>query len=175
MEVIIGVDPGINGSAAAFLRGDNEGPPMIVDAIDLPTEPDGEKRQIAVLEFSAWLRRMRARRAFIERVTPMPSQPGLLGELRRSMGATSAFRFGGAVYAIRTTCRLSGVTVFPVTPAVWKKHFDLIKTGKEESRQLAIEMFPEAAPFLKRKKDHQRAEAMLIAKWGDAYLRRRAA
>jgi hypothetical protein len=173
MEIIIGVDPGINGAAAAYMRGDNEGPALIVDAIDLPTESDGTKRQIAVIELSKWARRMRATKAAIERVTPMASIDDM--ENRRGMGATSAFRFGGAVYAIRTTFRLSGIPVIPVTPVVWKRDCDLIRSSKEDSRQLALVLFPEAAHLMKRKKDHQRAEAMLIARWLDRYLRRRAA
>lgn len=171
MDVIAGVDPGINGAVAALIRGDNEGPPLIVDAIDLPTEPDGERRQIAVIELSKWARRLRISRAFVERVTPMASIDN--EEERRSMGATSAFRFGGAVYAIRTTFRLSGIPVYPVTPMVWKRDSDLIRCSKEDSRQLALERHPEIAHLLKRKKDHQRAEAILIADWGDRYLYRR--
>jgi crossover junction endodeoxyribonuclease RuvC len=53
-----------------------------------------------------------------------------------------------------------------VTPAVWKKHHCLSGSDKERSRIRAIEMFPYAAGQLTRKKDHARAEAMLIAKYG---------
>jgi crossover junction endodeoxyribonuclease RuvC len=49
-----------------------------------------------------------------------------------------------------------------INPGTWKKHFGLIKKSKEDARQKAIAMFGSPA-FLQRKKDHNRAEAALIA------------
>jgi crossover junction endodeoxyribonuclease RuvC len=51
-----------------------------------------------------------------------------------------------------------------VTPSKWKKHFGL-SSDKEQARGLAIQRFPLIAECLNRKKDADRAEALLIAQW----------
>ncbi len=53
-----------------------------------------------------------------------------------------------------------------MVPTVWKKAFGLVKTTKEDSRQLALELWPHLADDLARKKDEGRAEACLISRWG---------
>jgi len=165
MGLIIGFDPGINGSAAALCPADADGPEFIADAIDLPTMPDGSKRQIDDFALERWLRRLgRVSHAVIENVRAMPSIPDEDGE-RRSMGSASAFRFGMAAGQLRATVRMV-LQIEPefVEPAVWKRYFAL-SSDKEESRRLALRLFPHSAYLLTRKKDHQRAEAMLVAKW----------
>lgn len=65
-----------------------------------------------------------------------------------------------------------GVRVETVRPAQWKKSFSLQggKTNKEAARLKALSLWPTlAADNLKFKKDHNRAEALLLAE----YLRRR--
>lgn len=169
--VIIGVDPGLNGAACAFYRADHEGPAFIADAIDLPTKEDNTKSQIDVPEFARWLRRVGAAHAFIENVSAMPSFPDKVTGVRRSMGAASSFRFGMAVGQIRATFSALGIPITLVVPRVWKKAFDLSGPKKEQSRLLALELYPAAGHYLKRKMDHQRAEAILIAHWGDRHMR----
>jgi crossover junction endodeoxyribonuclease RuvC len=56
-----------------------------------------------------------------------------------------------------------------VSPAVWKKHFKL-PADKEASRALALPLFPATAEHFARKKDHGRAEAALIARYGSEVL-----
>lgn len=167
MALIIGIDPGICGAAAALQCADEEGPEFIADAIDLPTMPDGSKRQIDERAFRSWLRRLRSPARFIiENVRAMPSfSKG--AKARRSMGAASAFHFGKAAGQIRATIRLC-FDVEPefVEPRIWKEWFALEGGDKEGARQLALKMWPLSAYLLERKKDHQRAEAMLVAKWG---------
>jgi crossover junction endodeoxyribonuclease RuvC len=163
--LFIGADPGINGALAALICGDSEGPAFISDAIDIPTMADGKNREVDVLGIEEWVLRLpeKPARAFIENVTPMPSfeKPGVK---RRSMGAASAFRFGGAAYALRTVFRMMRIKVELTHPATWKAHFQLRGGDKESSRLLALRMHPEAAHLLRRMKDHQRAEAMLLAR-----------
>lgn len=164
--LIVGIDPGINGAAAALQCADAEGPEFISDAIDLPTMEDGAKRQIDDFVLANWFTKLRGvDRVIIENVQPMPSIPGFEGK-RRSMGAASAFRFGVAVGQLRATVRIAlGLDPEFVHPQVWKRYFALT-ADKEESRDLALKLWPHSAYLLKRKKDHQRAEAMLLAKWG---------
>ncbi len=56
----------------------------------------------------------------------------------------------------------------PIRPAVWKKAFSLGK-DKEASRHRAMQLFPSAD--LRRKKDHGRAEALLLAWYGWRHTR----
>lgn len=165
MALIIGIDPGICGAAAAFYPAGPEGPEFIADAIDLPTSEDGSKRQIDDFALARWLRLLeRPTRVAIENVRAMPSIPGKDG-VRRSMGAASAFRFGMAAGQLRATLRISlGIEPEFVEPVTWKRYFGL-STNKQEARQLALRLWPQSAYLLARKKDHQRAEAMLLAKW----------
>jgi len=51
----------------------------------------------------------------------------------------------------------------PIRPAIWKKTFSLGK-DKEASRLRAMQLFPQAD--LRHKKDHGRAEALLLAVYG---------
>src|SRR5262249_46209956 len=87
-----------------------------------------------------------------ERAQAMPRQ-----------GASSGFKYGrgtGALEAIITIC---GVALEVVEPAIWKKTFRLRGKDKEAARQRALELFPTAHHALARRKDHGRAEAILIA------------
>lgn len=169
--LFVGIDPGLSGAACAFMCREepsavsNGGPAFISDVIDLPVIPDGSKNQLDIEALCDWLLRLpeRPTRAFIENVAAMPSIPGP-GGVRRSMGAASAFRFGmaagqlrGALVALRTKVELTH-------PATWKAFYGLRGADKEASRLLAIKLHPEIEPLLRRKKDHQRAEAILIAR-----------
>ena len=55
--------------------------------------------------------------------------------------------------------------IFFVRPAKWKKHFDLINSQKDSSRVKAIEMFPRFSSMLSKKKDSNKADAILIANY----------
>lgn len=168
----IGIDPGINGAAAAYCYGDEEGPAFVSDAIDMPTMPDGSKRQIDAAAFARWLDRVQQTlggppaRAIVENVRAMPSPPDATDGERRSMGAASSFRFGFAAGQIRAVLQVRYVPIRMVEPRVWKASFDLEGGDKEGARQLALLLFPHVAHLLARKKDHNRAEAMLLAHYG---------
>ncbi|KAL0041808.1 hypothetical protein WJX79_005357 [Trebouxia sp. C0005] len=59
-----------------------------------------------------------------------------------------------------------GIPFETVSAKVWKTDMQLIKAGKEGSRELAQHFLPQTMLQLKRKKDHGRAEALLLAAWG---------
>lgn len=106
----------------------------------------------------------------IEDVWAMPSiEDEKTGE-RRGMGAQSSWNFGAACGDIRSTIRCCGFEPMFVLPTAWKKAFGLRGATKEDSRQLAIELFPQAAHFLTLKKHEGIAEAMLIARYGAMML-----
>ena len=82
------------------------------------------------------------------------------------MGRQSAFNFGQGCGAIRGVLATLEIPFTPVSPSKWKKSFNLGK-DKDESRAVATRLFPSLAPQFVRKKDDGRAEAILIAKWGE--------
>jgi len=65
-----------------------------------------------------------------------------------------------------------GIPVQTVPASTWKS--DLCLTGpemtKDDSRKLASTLFDSISSQLTRKKDHGRAEALLIAYWGRSHL-----
>jgi crossover junction endodeoxyribonuclease RuvC len=92
----------------------------------------------------------------VEKVSSMPGQ-----------GVSSVFSLGDSFGVIRGVCAALRLPVHFVAPATWKKHFGL-GSDKEEARARAINLFPDAS--LARKKDHGRAEAILIALYGSRKL-----
>ena len=92
--------------------------------------------------------------AIIERVSARPGQ-----------GVSSMFNFGRACGVVAGVVGTLKIPVHFVTPQTWKKYFRL-SADKEESRALALRLFPACADSFKLKKHHGRAEAALIAKFG---------
>ncbi len=162
MPVIAGFDPGLSGAACALRVGDMG--IEFMDCIDLPTRSDDSNRQMNIVELGKWLERICPDEAWVENVQPMRGK----GKDSNAMAGASAFRFGLACGALRWALEAYSIPVRLVTPSVWKRHWNLLKTGKEESRQLALKLLPEANSFLRRKLDHNRADATLIALYGAA-------
>jgi crossover junction endodeoxyribonuclease RuvC len=154
--VIVGIDPGISGAAAALYPATKDHPSSICEAIDLPTRQDGRRRRIDELRLADWIRQINPSRIVIEAVGPMPSD-----------GRIAAFRFGMSVGVIHTVCHMLGFEPELVQPLVWKSYYLLLDSDKEASRKKALRILPSARPFLPYKKDHNRAEAILIARWAD--------
>ena len=145
--LVIGIDPGSASGAVAWLHADGR-----ADVSDLPLI-------VGVLDPHA-LRSLLldtpepAAAVFVEHVSAMPRQ-----------GVASTFKFGRAVGAIWATVALAGLRLGLVTPTEWKRHHRL-GPEKEKARALALRRFPALATGLARKKDADRAEALLIAAFG---------
>ena len=90
----------------------------------------------------------------IEHVTAMPGQ-----------GVTSMFNFGQSFGILKGICSAMQLPVYFVRPAKWKKYFNLINSEKDASRTRAIEIFPYYSSNLSRKKDSNKADAILIASY----------
>ena len=91
-------------------------------------------------------------RVVIEQVSAMPGQ-----------GVTSMFNFGQSFGILKGLCSAMQLPIYFIRPARWKKYFGLIKSGKDASRTKAIEMFPSFSSQLSKKKDSNKADAILIA------------
>lgn len=151
--MILGIDPGLSGAIALlnpFTRA--------VDLFDMPLvaskagQPITDIHNLARLLFPVGGTGPQI--AVLEQVHAMPKQ-----------GVSSTFRFGQNYGAIQMAVAGHGYDVRDVTPNTWKKYFRLSSDG-EASRGLAIQRFPEMAGHLKCKKDHNRAEAILLALYG---------
>ena len=79
-------------------------------------------------------------------------------------GVTSMFNFGQSFGAIKRFAALK-LPIFFVRPSKWKKHFELINSSKDSSRTKAIEMYPSLSNQLAKKKDVNKADAILIARY----------
>ena len=151
---IIGVDPGISG-AISFLEDGK-----ILDVIEMPSMAEGKKnkRQIngtqIFNEIEIRIKNLSKSNisVVVEHVSAMPGQ-----------GVTSMFNFGQSFGVIKGICSAMQLPIYFVRPAKWKKYFNLIKTEKDASRTKAIEIFPYISSKLSKKKDSNKAEAILIA------------
>ena len=152
--LIIGIDPGLSGSICFFDDG------KIVDVIDMPTMTDGKKNKKQVNgaqiynEISLRVNNIEKRnvRVVIEQVSAMPGQ-----------GVTSMFNFGQSFGILKGICSAMQLPMLFVRPAKWKKYFNLINSEKDASRTKAIEIFPYFSSQLSKKKDSNKADAILIA------------
>ena len=76
------------------------------------------------------------------------------------------YSFGYPVHAMSSLDN----SIHWIQPQEWKKHFNLIKANKEDSRLMALSLYPNIAKELRCKKHHNRAESLLIADYGKFLL-----
>ena len=152
--LVIGIDPGISGSICFFDEG------KIIDVVEMPTMIEGKKNKKQVNgaqifnEISERIKKLDKRdiKIVIEQVSAMPGQ-----------GVTSMFNFGQSYGILKGICSAMQLPMYFVRPAKWKKYFNLINSEKDASRTRAIEIFPYFSSQLSRKKDSNKADAILIA------------
>ena len=151
--LIIGIDPGISGSICFFEDG------KILEVIEMPIMTEGKKNKKQVNGaqiYNEFVKRINNKgdqiRVVIEQVSAMPGQ-----------GVTSMFNFGQSYGILKGICSAMQLPMFFVRPAKWKKYFNLINSQKDASRTRAIEIFPYFSTQLSKKKDSNKADAILIA------------
>ena len=152
--LVIGIDPGISGSICFFQDG------KIIDVVEMPTMIEGKKNKKQVNgsqifnEISYRIKKFDKKdiKVVIEQVSAMPGQ-----------GVTSMFNFGQSFGILKGICSAMQLPMYFVRPAKWKKYFNLINSEKDASRTRAIEIFPYFSSQLSRKKDSNKADAILIA------------
>ena len=151
--LIIGIDPGISGSICFFEDG------KILEVIEMPVMTEGKKNKKQVNGaqiYNEFSKRINIKddevRVVIEQVSAMPGQ-----------GVTSMFNFGQSFGILKGICSAMQLPMFFVRPAKWKKYFNLINSQKDASRTRAIEIFPYFSTLLSKKKDSNKADAILIA------------
>ena len=152
--LIIAIDPGINGAICFFENGE------VKEVLEMPTMAEGKKNKRQVNgrqiynEISSRIENYKLQdiNVVVEQVSAMPGQ-----------GVTSMFNFGQSFGVIKGICSAMQLPIFFVRPAKWKKYFGLINSQKDASRTKAIEMFPYYSSHLSKKKDSNKADAILIA------------
>ena len=148
--LVIGIDPGISGSICFFQDG------KIIDVVEMPTMTEGKKnkKQVNGSQISERIKKIDKKdiKVIIEQVSAMPGQ-----------GVTSMFNFGQSYGILKGICSAMQLPMYFVRPAKWKKYFNLINSEKDASRTRAIEIFPYFSSQLARKKDSNKADAILIA------------
>ena len=90
----------------------------------------------------------------VEQVNAMPGQ-----------GVTSMFNFGQSFGVIKGICSALTLPIYFVRPVKWKKHFNLIGSSKDASRTKATELFPSFSNDMAKKKDANKADAILIGRY----------
>ena len=152
--IIIGIDPGITGAISILENS------KVIEVHETPTMIDGKKnkRQVNGAQITniikKWLNKDKEVIVVVEHVNAMPGQ-----------GVTSMFNFGQSFGVIKGICSALSLPIYFVRPTKWKKHFNLIKTNKEASRTKVIEIYPNISAQLSRKKDSNKADAILIARY----------
>ena len=152
--IIIGIDPGVSGAISIL---ENK---KVIEVFEMPTMIDGKKnkRQVngsqVINIIKEKLNDKKEVIVVVEQVNAMPGQ-----------GVTSMFNFGQSFGVIKGICAALSVPIYFVRPSKWKKHFNLIKTNKDASRTKVIEIFPYISSKIPRKKDSNKADSILIAKY----------
>jgi hypothetical protein len=157
--IAIGIDIGTTGAIAAI---DSKGSALVRD---LPTcaasgagrakhRIDGKAMFLALREI---VRAGEAAIAVIEDVRPLPGDGKVSsGSLMHSRGV------------IECALSIAGIPVHVVQPQTWQRFYDIKKADKARSLALAIDLHPGVAHMLARVKDHNRAEAVLMAHFARA-------
>ena len=151
---IIGIDPGLSGAIAIMENN------KVLNIFDMPVMSEGKKnkRQLNSAQLVKLLKDNISKNedisVVVEQVNAMPGQ-----------GVTSMFNFGQTFGAIKGVCAALGLPIFFVRPSKWKKHFELINSSKDSSRTKAIEMYPSLSNDLAKKKDVNKSDAILIARF----------
>ena len=151
---IIGIDPGLSGAIAILENS------KVLNIFDMPVMSEGKKnkRQLNSAQLVSLLKENMEHNeeivVVVEQVNAMPGQ-----------GVTSMFNFGQTFGAIKGVCAALELPIFFVRPSKWKKHFELINSSKDASRTKVIEMYPILSNQLAKKKDVNKSDAILIARF----------
>ena len=153
--IIFGIDPGVSGAISIL---ENK---KVLDVFDMPTMIDGKKnkRQVNGAQFAHIIKEYSngydgEMSVIVEQVNAMPGQ-----------GVTSMFNFGQSFGVVKGVCSALNIPIYFVRPLKWKKYFDLVKTHKDASRTKAIQIYPHISDKISRKKDSNKADAILIASY----------
>ena len=152
--IVFGIDPGVSGALSIYEH------KKLKEVIDMPTMSEGKKnkKQINAAQLALEIKKRTNGSenvaVVIEHVSAMPGQ-----------GVTSMFNFGQSFGVIKGICSALTLPIYFIRPVKWKKHFNLIGSSKDASRTKAIELFPNFSNEMAKKKDANKADAILIGRY----------
>lgn len=155
---LLGIDPGISG-ALAVLDGDG----AALEWCDMPTIKVGKRTVVDAAGVVDWLRSWRK---VDDVVIATVEQLGAIRNTGRGKDASviTQFSLGRSMGVIEGVLVAESISANYVMPVVWKRHHGLIGMDKDASRGVASRLFPDVP--LTRKKDHNQADALLLAVYG---------
>jgi len=161
VSLIIGIDPGIGGAIAAVTPNGS-----LQWVLDMPIRDAGKKTRSAnEIDGVELGRLLRAHVADIAHAAVEEVHANGVN------GSVSNFGLGDSRGCIRGVIECLGIGIERISAQRWKAHYGLTfrketpdAVKKEASRACAVRLYP-GAECLKRKKDHGRAEAILIARY----------
>jgi crossover junction endodeoxyribonuclease RuvC len=158
-RLVIGIDPGITGALALVQASGSV--LRLMDVKDVPTasaKVNGSNKSHVILPGLVDILRdwtdlpfATSVEVFLEEVHAMPGQ-----------GVTSMFRFGHVAGAIEGVCAGMGLAVTTIRPREWQT-IARVRKDPDAGRLRASQLFPAMSSLFTRKKDHNRADAALIA------------
>ena len=153
--IIFGIDPGLSGAIAILNK------KKVLNLHEMPVMSEGKKnkKQLNSAQLVSIINEHLSGNndevaVVVEQVNAMPGQ-----------GVTSMFNFGQTFGAIKGVCAALQLPMYLIRPSKWKKHFELINSSKDSSRTKAIEMYPSQSGLLSKKKDVNKSDAILIARY----------
>jgi hypothetical protein len=157
--IIAGVDPGTSPTIGVI---DSEsGRISVYDELSAATRINGRNTSQPVPELIAFaLAESQPDLVLIEHVWMRPVRGPA------AQGAVSQARLVASMHLVWGVAAGLGLRVELVVPGNWKRHFHLRGGAKEDSRLKCLSIMPATARFLMRKMDHNRAEALLLARYG---------
>lgn len=146
---IFAIDVGLTGGWAAVEKD------RVTGCGDMPVAGEGAGKRVSGVILADLMVACHATLVVVEQSWPRPEN-----------GSRSAFSMGTSYGTVLGVAAALGIPVETVAPQTWKRSFRLIGTDKEASRGKALELCPHLADSLRRRKDHGRAEAVLIGLYG---------
>ena len=146
---IVGVDPGVSGALALHVGGKLS---ILEDMPVFDSRVDGA-------EVAAILKAMQPDAVYIEDTHAMPRN-----------GAIALFKLGLNTGIVIGVVQSLSHPLFRISPAKWKSKMGVTRLDKNGVRGIVREMYPDWQSCFARVKDHNRAEAVLISRYGVAAM-----
>ena len=143
--IVVGIDPGVTGAVAVHDGG------ALVAIHDLPVlggRVDGTAMADLLLDIVP-------HEVFLENTQPMPKN-----------GSIASFSLGLNTGIIIGVVQSLSYPLTRVRPHVWKSKMGVSRMDKNAIRGVAKELYPAWARWFERVKDHNRAEAVMISRYG---------
>jgi crossover junction endodeoxyribonuclease RuvC len=163
MPYALGIDPGVSGAVAAVdLLG--TGSPR-VDVFDLPALELHGKNRLDLHATWSLIQGLAAGAPDVCVIEETHGRPIRIGGKVVRANPHSAHVLGQSTGQLQGCIVAAGLRLEPVEPSVWKKALGAT-ADKDLTRLIASRLFPQFAHQWHRKKDHNRAEAVLLAWYG---------